>query len=73
VYTQNIVVWQDAQWKARLTSMEEFMEHVKGMEEVPSDVASFLIQGIAVLPGWSEKNFQVSLISVPFHRSCIKG
>ena len=51
---------QDAQWKARLTAMEEFMEKVQGMEDVSPEVASFLVQGIAVLPGWSEKNFQVS-------------
>lgn len=50
---------QDAQWKTRLSSMEAFTEWVKAQEEVAPETASILVQAIAIVPGWSEKNFQV--------------
>lgn len=53
---------QDGQWKARLASMEGFMEWVKGTDDIPAETASLLVQGIAIVPGWSEKNFQVNLV-----------
>ena len=39
--------------------MEAFIEFVKGQEDLSPDTASLLIQAIAIVPGWSEKNFQV--------------
>ena len=39
------------------------MDWVKGKEELSAETASLLVQGIAVVPGWSEKNFQV-IVSV---------
>ena len=50
---------QNAAWKERLASMEAMLEHVKGLDSVSPEAASMLIQGVAYLPGWSEKNFQV--------------
>lgn len=35
------------------------MEWVKGQEDLSPETASVLIQSIAIIPGWSEKNFQV--------------
>ena len=43
--------------------MEAMLEHVKGLDSVSPEAASMLIQGVAYLPGWSEKNFQVCVQS----------
>ena len=39
--------------------MEGVMGIVKDMQDISADTACSLIQGLAFLPGWSEKNFQV--------------
>ena len=36
------------------------MEWVKGNDDLSAETASLLVQSIAVVPGWAEKNFQVS-------------
>ena len=59
---------QDGQWKARLTSMEGFMEWVKGSDDISAETASLLVQGIAIVPGWSEKNFQVDIKSTCIYK-----
>ena len=39
--------------------MESLLASVKGMEDISPATASMLVQGVACLPGWAEKNFQV--------------
>ena len=54
-----LFVLQHAGWKERLASMESLLASVKGMEDISPATASMLVQGVACLPGWAEKNFQV--------------
>ena len=46
-----------AQWKERLETVNDLLSKAKGMDV--SRHASTLIQGVAHVPGWTEKNFQV--------------
>lgn len=53
--------FQEAQWKARLTSMEELLDKVRALGDIAPETASMLIQSVSHVPGWSEKNFQVGV------------
>lgn len=55
---------QSSNWKQRLISMEEMQQQVQDMKENLDGITSFLIQGMAFLPGWSEKNFQACIQAV---------
>lgn len=50
---------QSVQWKERLSAMETILNRVPEMKENLDSHVSGLIQAMAFLPGWSEKNFQV--------------
>ena len=48
------------QWKLRKEAMEAVLAKVEGFSAKEADAhAGESIQGIAYLPGWGEKNFQV--------------
>ena len=51
---------QSSNWKERLTSMETLQQQVQDRKENLEGTNSVLIQGLSYLPGWGEKNFQVS-------------
>lgn len=59
-----VVQLKSSNWKDRLTSMDSMLEHVNGAMKGPAmdTNTSAIIQGLAFLPGWSEKNFQVWLL-----------
>ena len=48
------------------------MDWVRGKEEVSPTEASMLIQGIALVPGWSEKNFQVKMAHFNPYELCVE-
>ncbi|KAK9818850.1 hypothetical protein WJX81_005118, partial [Elliptochloris bilobata] len=51
---------QSAAWKERLAGMEALQQRLAGMAAPEqAAAASAVIQGLAYLPGWAEKNFQV--------------
>ncbi|WIA40847.1 hypothetical protein OEZ86_004518 [Tetradesmus obliquus] len=47
----------DAQWKVRLEAMETVVAKAQAPEA--ADCVQTLVQGVAHLPGWDDKNFQV--------------
>lgn len=51
---------QSSNWKERLTSMEALQQQIQDRKENLEGTNSILIQGMSYLPGWSEKNFQVT-------------
>lgn len=45
--------------------MEQMLEKITTEEDMAPDKASMIIQGVSHIPGWSEKNFQVRLSTLP--------
>ena len=56
---------QSSNWKERLTSMEALQQQVQDRKENLEGTNSILIQGMSHVPGWSEKNFQVTNTNSP--------
>ena len=51
---------QQPGWKERLAAMQELLTAVQGSPDLDDARASMLMQAVAFIPGWNEKNFQVT-------------
>ena len=51
---------QSANWKERLTAIEQVLQQTADAKENLGANTSAMVQAMAYVPGWGEKNFQVS-------------